>query len=252
MPNGSIIIINTRYHFDDLCGWLLKQESEFTTEPWEVISIPAWLDETAALLGLPEGTSYFPEWKPDDVLLMNKKYEQVTGVDTGCAIHAEPIARRRWDYQKELVSVVGIRRPTHCEFIIQTYDTAFLLRKRQTIVLSRPGASFTKLSKMSTAESMLSLTSSFLGISKTASSILTFAERLRCFTKNTSQMCALSRRKLLDNRSSKICDSQGFQFLTIFLTGTRFHVFTPPPLLWSRVVYTSPRVKRAKDLLMNV
>ena len=43
MPNGAIIIINTRYHFDDLCGWLLKQESEFTTEPWEVISIPAWL-----------------------------------------------------------------------------------------------------------------------------------------------------------------------------------------------------------------
>ena len=26
MPNGSILIINTRYHYDDLCGWLLKQE----------------------------------------------------------------------------------------------------------------------------------------------------------------------------------------------------------------------------------
>ena len=26
MPNGSIVIINTRYHHDDLCGWLLKQE----------------------------------------------------------------------------------------------------------------------------------------------------------------------------------------------------------------------------------
>ena len=26
MPNGRIIIINTRYHYDDLCGWLLKQD----------------------------------------------------------------------------------------------------------------------------------------------------------------------------------------------------------------------------------
>ena len=28
MPNGSILIINTRYHYDDLCGWLLKQQDE--------------------------------------------------------------------------------------------------------------------------------------------------------------------------------------------------------------------------------
>ena len=39
MPNGSIIIINTRYHYDDLCGWLLKQEktAEQNTYPWEVL-----------------------------------------------------------------------------------------------------------------------------------------------------------------------------------------------------------------------
>ena len=37
MPNGAILIINTRYHYDDLCGWLLKQEeemSEYETFPW--------------------------------------------------------------------------------------------------------------------------------------------------------------------------------------------------------------------------
>jgi hypothetical protein len=74
MPNGSIIIINTRYHFDDLCGWLLKQETDLTENKWEVISIPAWLDSTAAeLLGLPEGHSYFPEWKPDEVLRVDEQ-----------------------------------------------------------------------------------------------------------------------------------------------------------------------------------
>ena len=72
MPNGSIIIINTRYHYDDLCGWLLKQQDDFDIETkmrWDVVSIPAWLDEKSSkLLGLPEGTSYFPEWKDDETL----------------------------------------------------------------------------------------------------------------------------------------------------------------------------------------
>jgi hypothetical protein len=39
MPNGSILIINTRYHYDDLCGWLLKQEDnagDYDVIPWEV------------------------------------------------------------------------------------------------------------------------------------------------------------------------------------------------------------------------
>ena len=76
MPNGAIVIINTRYHYDDLCGWLLKQQEnmgEFETIPWEVIRIPAWLDEEASqLLNLPVGSSYFPEWKTDDVLRMDE------------------------------------------------------------------------------------------------------------------------------------------------------------------------------------
>ena len=51
MPDGAIVIINTRYHYDDLCGWLLKQQenmSDYETIPWEVVKIPAWLDEEAA------------------------------------------------------------------------------------------------------------------------------------------------------------------------------------------------------------
>ena len=72
MPDGAIVIINTRYHYDDLCGWLLKQQEnmpDYETIPWEVVKIPAWVDEDASeLLNLPVGTSYFPEWKPDRVL----------------------------------------------------------------------------------------------------------------------------------------------------------------------------------------
>ena len=130
MPNGSIIIINTRYHYDDLCGWLLKQEktAEQNTYPWHVISIPAWLNEEASeLLDLPVGSSYFPEWKPDEILKIdeqeirasngarywNSLYMQDPSPDDGGIIKKKYI--QWWDYED----------PPECEFIIQTYDTAF-------------------------------------------------------------------------------------------------------------------------------
>jgi len=130
MPNGSIIIINTRYHYDDLCGWLLKQEktAEQNTYPWEVISIPAWLNEEAAeLLDLPVGGSYFPEWKSDEILRIdeqeirasngarywNSLYMQDPSPDDGGIIKKKYI--QWWEYED----------PPECEFIIQTYDTAF-------------------------------------------------------------------------------------------------------------------------------
>ena len=131
MPNGSILIINTRYHFDDLCGWLLKQQeemSEYETIPWEVIRIPAWLDDEASeLLELPVGSSYFPEWKPDDILQIdeneikasngarywNALYMQDPTPEEGGLIKKKWI--REWEYED----------PPTCDFILQTYDTAF-------------------------------------------------------------------------------------------------------------------------------
>ena len=130
MPNGSVIIINTRYHEDDLCGWLLSNETEDTI-PWDVLSIPAWLDEESAeLLGLPEGSSYFPEWKPDAVLKLDEAeirannggkywqalYMQNPTPDEGSAIKAHWF--QNWDEED----------PPECDLIIQTYDTAFSTR----------------------------------------------------------------------------------------------------------------------------
>ena len=46
-PNGSIILIQTRWHEDDLAGRLLKQEEE-GGEEWEVIRLPALAEEWSA------------------------------------------------------------------------------------------------------------------------------------------------------------------------------------------------------------
>lgn len=46
MPEGAIVVVATRWHEDDLPGWLLKEHGH---EGWEVLSLPA-LDESNAAL----------------------------------------------------------------------------------------------------------------------------------------------------------------------------------------------------------
>jgi hypothetical protein len=111
--------------------WLLKQQQKFdidTKMRWDVVSIPAWLDESASkLLGLPEGTSYFPEWKDNETLRIDEMeikstngakyweslYMQNPTPDEGSLIKKDWV--RWWEYPE----------PPSCDFIIQTYDTAF-------------------------------------------------------------------------------------------------------------------------------
>ena len=46
MPGGAIVIIQTRWHIDDLSGWLLDEQAK-GGEKWEVLSLPAITDEGA-------------------------------------------------------------------------------------------------------------------------------------------------------------------------------------------------------------
>jgi predicted phage terminase large subunit-like protein len=64
-PGGSIIIIMTRWHEDDLAGWLLKEEKEaikqgLEPEGWEVLRLPAIAEEND-ILGREVGRALFPE-----------------------------------------------------------------------------------------------------------------------------------------------------------------------------------------------
>ena len=131
MPNGSIVIINTRYHYDDLCGWLLKQQEnmgEFETIPWEVIRIPAWVDDDASeLLGLPVGSSYFPEWKSDAVLRMDEsEIKASNGSRYWNALYMQdPTPEEGGIIKKKWLKYWEYEEPPTCDFIVQTYDTAF-------------------------------------------------------------------------------------------------------------------------------
>lgn len=129
MPNGAIIIINTRYHFDDICGWLLKQQEEIEMQnKWDVIRIPAWLDEQAAkLLDLPIGSSYFPEWKPEEVLKIDEQEIKASnGSRYWNALYMQdPQPDEGGIIKKKWFQIWEDEEPPPCDFIIQTYDTAF-------------------------------------------------------------------------------------------------------------------------------
>ena len=134
MPNGSIVIINTRFHYDDLCGWLLKQQedmSEYETIPWEVIKIPAWLDEEAAdLLELPVGGSYFPEWKPKEILEIDENEIRASNGSRywNSLYMQDPTPEEGGLIKKKWLQSWEDDDPPSCDFIIQTYDTAFSTR----------------------------------------------------------------------------------------------------------------------------
>ena len=59
-PSGAIVLVQTRWHEDDLAGWLLK---EHASEAWRVVSLPA-LAETGDQLGRSEGAALWPQRFP--------------------------------------------------------------------------------------------------------------------------------------------------------------------------------------------
>ena len=59
MPGGAIVVIQTRWHEDDLAGWLIKEHSH---EDWEVLSLSAWDDDDNPTVAL------WPEAYPVETL----------------------------------------------------------------------------------------------------------------------------------------------------------------------------------------
>ena len=113
-PNGSIIVINTRWKTDDLTGRLLRQQGQLKSDQWEVIEFPAIL---------PSNTPLWPEyWALDELekvkvsIGMKKwqaQWQQQPTNDEGA------ILKREWwrKWTKDFVP--------DCEYIIQSYDTAY-------------------------------------------------------------------------------------------------------------------------------
>jgi len=118
-PGGSIVIVMTRWSKRDLTGQILKSALEREGDEWEVIDFPAIL---------PSDKPLWPEfWS----------YEELDALRTEL-----PLSKWQAQYQQQPTSEQGalVKRewwkewepdnPPSCEFIIQSWDTAFTKNER--------------------------------------------------------------------------------------------------------------------------
>ncbi len=125
LPDSRIILVNTRWHVRDLSGFLLdKAARNARVDQWEVISIPAILDETSAeYLMLKEGESYWPEYITMDDLI--KTREGSTRADWAALYLQSPTGDDGNIFNKDDFQDWDEDDPPVCDEIIQTLDTAF-------------------------------------------------------------------------------------------------------------------------------
>ena len=118
-PGGSIVIVMTRWSKRDLTGRVLKSMVERDGDEWEIIELPAILPSEKPLW--PEFWSYEELCKLRNELPLSKwsaQYQQEPTSEAGALV------KREWWKQWE-----G-DRPPNCEYIIQSWDTAFTKNER--------------------------------------------------------------------------------------------------------------------------
>jgi len=118
-PGGAIVIVMTRWSLRDLTGKILKAATERDGDEWEVIDFPAILPSEKPLW--PEFWSYDELCALRRELPLNKwqaQYQQQPTSEQGA------IVKREWWQEWE-----GDHAP-QCEFIIQSWDTAFTKNER--------------------------------------------------------------------------------------------------------------------------
>jgi predicted phage terminase large subunit-like protein len=118
-PGGAIVIVMTRWSKKDLTGQVVKAAAQRHGEDWEVIDFPAIL---------PSGSPLWPEfWKLEELEalrqeLPNSKW-QAQYMQQPTSDVSAIIKREWWQWWES-------DEPPFCDFLIQSWDTAFLKTER--------------------------------------------------------------------------------------------------------------------------
>jgi len=120
MPGASIIVVATRWHEEDLTGWLLNNSKQ----DWEHLCLPAIS---------PEGKALWPEMYPIEVL---REFEQETELSFESLYQQNPVKpegnmiKRDWiNYYTELPRVIQQK--------VMTWDLAFKGNKDSDYVVGQ-------------------------------------------------------------------------------------------------------------------
>ncbi len=116
-PGGRLVVAGTRWHQDDLVGWLLREHAR---EGWNVLSLPA-IAESNDPLGRAEGAALWPERFPLPVL---ERIREAIGSNAWLALYqCRPVAAEGAIFKREhFRSYSGQPEFDRCVFSL---DTAF-------------------------------------------------------------------------------------------------------------------------------
>jgi len=137
MPKNAIIIVQTRWHFDDLSGYLLDEASE----EWTVLNMPAIAEEDD-ILGRRVGDALWPASYPYKRLMeikevvgsreWNAQFQQNPLPGSGATVKEEWFAEQRYNHGKLFAYEQALRMgdknpelPYKFSRIVCSWDTAF-------------------------------------------------------------------------------------------------------------------------------
>jgi predicted phage terminase large subunit-like protein len=118
-PGGSIVIVMTRWGKRDLTGKVLQSMVERDGDEWEIINLPAIM---------PSGKPLWPEfWSLDE---LEKLKNELPISKWSAQYQQDPSAEEGAIVKREWWQIWEGERPPVCQFIIQSWDTAFTKNER--------------------------------------------------------------------------------------------------------------------------
>lgn len=119
-PGGAIVVICTRWSKRDLVGQVLKASSmREGVDEWEVIEFPAIM---------PSGQPLWPEFWP--VAELEAIRNEIPIHKWQAQYQQDPTSEEGALIKREWWKVWEQKNPPQCEFLIQSWDTAFLKKER--------------------------------------------------------------------------------------------------------------------------
>ena len=118
MPGGAIIIIQTRWHEDDLAGWLLREHS---SENWDVLRLPAIAEQDESFRK--EGEALWPEKFPLSEL---ERIRTAIGGRAWASLYQQrPAAAEGVIFKRDWWQFFSPPLTVKLDQIVQSWDTAF-------------------------------------------------------------------------------------------------------------------------------
>lgn len=113
-PGGAIVIVMTRWSLRDLTGQVVKSAAARGGDDWEVIEFPAIL---------PSGNPLWPEfWSLDE---LSKLHQELPNSKWMAQYQQQPTSEQSAIVKREWWKIWEKEDPPPCDYILQTWDTAF-------------------------------------------------------------------------------------------------------------------------------